>query len=451
MRESGFRQFPQVFQRTILQGLAQDKQFLRESIGLLKPEYFERELDMRVCACIFDIFLKTNHLPSKPILLHAVTSDIEKGMRVKDQAQRKQLIITPVLKLLKRVFKPVDHGHVKYITKQVLDFCRVQELKRSFLEAYDGLERDNDPEKAREFIAKKMRGLGVMGHGGADFFKHIKKLPRELYRDRSRCITTGFKMIDNCMSGGIDPGTETVFIAPAKYGKSFTLVHTGFHNLLRKKTVIHFTLEISENKIMSRYAARISGVPIGELSIRPRRVIRRVRKFLRRHGGRLFVKGYPTKGATVETLKGYVYALINRHDIKPDLIIVDYGDLLRSAAVTGRSEGNERFIQGDVFENLRGMAAEFDCALVTASQCNRAAASKPVIHMEDIAESYMKCQTADHIIAICGTPEERRKNRLRLFFAGSREARTGKIVKVDFEWPKARMTEIQKSLYEDED
>jgi hypothetical protein len=151
----------------------------------------------------------------------------------------------------------------------------------------------------------------------------------------------------------------------------------------------------------------------------------------------------------VETLKSYLYGLQNREDFKPDLIIVDYGDLLRSGSYAKDKDGSsERFIQGDVFEGLRAMAQEFDCVLVTASQCNRAAATKPIIRMEDIAESYAKCQVADHIIAICGTEEERKVNRLRLFFAGSREAMTERTSRIRFNW---RIAFMQETKYEEEE
>ena len=146
----------------------------------------------------------------------------------------------------------------------------------------------------------------------------------------------------------------------------------------------------------------------------------------------------------METLKSHLYHLQNQKDIKPDLIVVDYGDILRSFSYSKDKQGeSERFIQGDVFEGLRALAQEFDCALVTATQCNRAAASKPIIHMEDVAESYAKVQIADHIVAVCGTDEERKEKRLRLFFAGSREAETHKQIRIEFNWKKSLMKEVE--------
>ena len=44
--------------------------------------------------------------------------------------------------------------------------------------------------------------------------------------------------------------------------------------------------------------------------------------------GRLIIKEYPTKSASTRTLTAHLEKLRKR-DITPDLIIVDYGDLLR--------------------------------------------------------------------------------------------------------------------------
>lgn len=434
-----FNCFPVEFQKEILKSLLQDKHFLKESLGILRPKYFEKPLHVAACESIYKIYHDTKQTPNKASMLHATTEAFQKLVRAKDKSQRQEFILRPVSKLIKTLYKKQKGG--KYIKQEVLNFCKVQELKHTFLEGFEELEKDPDPEKAKAFINRKFRQLTTLDQGGVDFFNNIRDLPSQLYRDKERCISTGFRKLDRLMDGGMDPGTETVFIAPSKFGKSMALINVGFANLLRGRTVVHFTLEISEKKIMKRYAARISRIrDIGRF---PKKTVKRVKKFQQLHGGKLFVKGYPTKTATVETLKSYLYQLQNQKEVKPDVIIVDYGDLLRSYTYKDKTGDNERFIQGDVFEGLRALAQEFDCALVTASQTNRAAATKPIIRMEDIAESYAKCQVADHIIAICGTEDERKKKRMRLFFAGSREAQTERSVRVRFNWKIALIKEVE--------
>lgn len=432
--------FQKSFQTEVLKGLVQDKKFLRESLGLLKPEFFENHLLSLACQSIYEVYAKTKSLAPKPLLLQMMSDRLSKEVHPKSKEQTKDLVLKPIQRILNRMYEPVN-GSQTYVQSESLKFCRVQSMKRSLLEVFEDLEREQDPEKAQAQLNQKLRVLHHLEMGGSNFFKNIEHLPSQIYKDKSKCSTTGYATLDRWMEGGMDPGTETVFMAPPKFGKSMILVNIGFANLLRGKTVIHFTLEISDKKIEVRYAKRISR--ISNLEKLPRKMIRRVKRFQTLHKGKLYVKQYPTKMATVETLRSYVYHLQNKEDVKPDLIIVDYGDLLRSHLYRDKTGDSERFIQGDVYEGLRAMAGEFDCPIVTASQCNRGAASKPIIRMEDIAEAYAKVQVADHIVALCGTDEERRENRMRLFFAGSREGNTGGVVRVRFNWTRALLKEVE--------
>lgn len=441
--EEAFKNFPREFQTEILSCLLQSKRFLRESLGLLKPEYFEHRLHTLAAQSIYDIYLKTKHMPNRMAMLHSLTESFGKAVRVRDKEQHSKLILKPINRLLDTLFAPVS-GSSEYVKQSALKFCRVQELKKGILETYEELEKEGDPEKAKEMISRKIRSLDTTEHGGLDFQLVYEDLPRDLDQDKSRCAKTGFPSLDRWMEGGMDPGTETVFMAPPKYGKSTILANVGVVNLIRRVNVFHFTLEISEKKTIWKYARRVTRMSTKEIKRNPGMYLERAKKFWNVAKGKLIVKGYPTKSATVETLKSYIYARMNRTDIKPGMIIVDYGDLLRSSTIKERNSDTERLIQGGVYEDLRAMAQEFDCPVVTASQCNRAAAAKPIIHMEDIAESYQKCMVADHIIAICGTEEERREKRLRLFFAGSREAETGKLLRIMFDWDLQRMKQVKK-------
>ncbi len=59
-------------------------------------------------------------------------------------------------------------------------------------------------------------------------------------------------------------------------------------------------------------------------------------------------------------------------------------------------------------------------AVLTATQTNRAGASKAVAKMDDVAEDFNKIRIADLVISINRTDEERAMGEARLFFAASR-------------------------------
>jgi len=78
----------------------------------------------------------------------------------------------------------------------------------------------------------------------------------------------------------------------------------------------------------------------------------------------LLIKYFPTKSATVQTLSSHLNQ-IELQGITPDLVIVDYADILRGIGT------EKRHILENIYEDLRGLAGEYEVPIWTASQANR--------------------------------------------------------------------------------
>ena len=101
------------------------------------------------------------------------------------------------------------------------------------------------------------------------------------------------------------------------------------------------------------------------------------------------------------------------------MIIVDYGDLLRST-ISHKRNSEKRHELESIYEELRGIAQEFACPVITASQTNRKGLNEEVITMESISEAFNKCFVADFIISLSRTIKDRSCNIGRLFVAKNR-------------------------------
>jgi replicative DNA helicase len=110
-----------------------------------------------------------------------------------------------------------------------------------------------------------------------------------------------------------------------------------------------------------------------------------------------------------------------------DLVIIDYADLMIPDRVTDNMQENSK----SVYVNLRGMAMQEGFAVLTATQTNREGAKKAVATATDVAEDFNKIRIADIIISINITPEERALGQARLFFAASRNQRSGFSIRVE--------------------
>ena len=104
-----------------------------------------------------------------------------------------------------------------------------------------------------------------------------------------------------------------------------------------------------------------------------------------------------------------------------DMIIVDYGDLLRPVRYL-KERRNEL---ESIYEELRGMAQMFECPIWTASQTNRSGLNAEVITMESISEAFNKCFVADFIFTISRTIEDKVNNEGRAFVAKNRNGPDG--------------------------
>ena len=89
--------------------------------------------------------------------------------------------------------------------------------------------------------------------------------------------------------------------------------------------------------------------------------------------GGLYIREYPAGQATVNTIHAHLEKCIQQN-IEPDLIIIDYADLL-----TSKASKEKRDKLDDIYTNLRGLATELKIPIWTASQVNRSGAREDII------------------------------------------------------------------------
>ena len=181
---------------------------------------------------------------------------------------------------------------------------------------------------------------------------------------------------------------------------------------------MHYTLELSDTVIASRYDSCITKIPLSQLHSFKEEIYEQVQDM----DGVLIVKEYPTKSASSRSLRTHLEKLRMR-EIIPDMVIIDYGDLLRP--ISGKSE--KRHELESIYEEMRGLAQEFDCAVWTASQTNRSGLNAEVITMESISEAFNKCFVSDFIFSLSRTVEDKQSNTGRIFVAKNRNGPDGLV------------------------
>jgi replicative DNA helicase len=123
---------------------------------------------------------------------------------------------------------------------------------------------------------------------------------------------------------------------------------------------------------------------------------------------KLLIKEFPPNTITVNQLSAFLKKLV-RNGIDPDLIVVDYINLLNSPIGTNSYERVKY-----ATEQLRALSYEYECPIVSATQINRSGFDQIDPGMETISESVGLAATADCIFSIWQEEEDRDLGRMQL-------------------------------------
>jgi len=302
---------------------------------------------------------------------------------------------------------------IEYIKDTALDFCKKQNLKSAMVKSIALLQNSSFDEISQ--VINDSLKLGMDNDEGYDYKKDFEERFKPRFRNP---VSTGWELIDDICKGGLGQKELGVVIAPTGAGKSMALVHLGTQALLEGKTVVHYTLELQDTVVASRYDSCLTKIPLQNLTSFKEQIYEEFQDI----SGRLIVKEYPTKTASTQTIRNHLEKLRMR-SIDVDMIIVDYGDLLRPVRYL-KEKRNEL---ESIYEELRGIAAEYEAPVWTASQTNRSGLNAEVITMESISEAFNKCFIADFIFTISRTIDDKVANSGRLFVAKNRNGPDGLV------------------------
>ena len=370
------------FQIKIISALLRDSSFLQQVQDILDISFFENSSIQWLTDTVIKYHLEYKESPTLEVFkvkLEDLDDDILKKQTVEH---------------LKDVVKNLEAKDLDFVKQQTIDFCKNQTLKKAIMESVEHLQT-GDYDSIKSTIDHAMKA-GTERNIGLEYAEDVQA---RYTVDIRECIPTEWPVINDLADGGLSAGELGVFVAPAGIGKSWALANVGAYAVKQGKTVIHYTLELNQNYVGLRYDSILTGISAQELKYH----VEDVEKQVKALPGELIVKYYPTKGAPVNSLSAHIEKC-KIQGKKPDLIIVDYADLLRGQNLRGRELRHEL---GNIYEDLRGLAGEQGIPVWTASQANRSAINEDVIQADKIAESYSKIMTADFVISLSRKLEDK--------------------------------------------
>ena len=377
-------QFGTSFQSKIIASLISNIKFTQTITDILEPKMFDSDSNKWLVKAIREYYFEYKKQPTLEVIKYKI-DEIENDV-----------LKSGVIEKLRDVWKNIESTDLEFVEKETLDFCKNQALKNAILESVDLLENKNyDGIKSIIDDAMKAGTTRDLGHD------YVPSLETRLEESSRITVPTPWDVINDITDGGLGPGELGVVVAPAGIGMSCTLQALGSEVIRKGKTVVHYSLELNENYVGLRYDSIFSGVTTANIKYHKEEVEKQISKL----PGKLLIKYFPTKAASVQTLGSHLKQ-IEISGVKVDMVIVDYADILMP---TGFFK-EKRHAIGNIYEDLRGLAGELEIPIWTASQANRSALEEDVIGADKVAEDYSKVMTADFVMSMSRKVEDKIAN-----------------------------------------
>lgn len=404
--KKSFSKFGKTFQEDLCHLILNDRTFADQMFEVLDLNFLELK-HLRVFVSKIEGYRKKYGVhPTSNIMLSIIRTGLD---------GEPESVKTRIREYYARVLAngEVPQG-AEFIKDTSLDFCKKQKLKEALIKSVELIKSSSFDEVSKVIDnALKLGSDNTLGYDYlADFEARFVKKARDP-------VSTGWRDIDEICKGGLGKGELGVVVAPTGAGKSMVLVHLGAQALKEGKNVLHYTLELADTVVGNRYDAAITGVEFKNLTIFKEKIYDEIREI----EGKLIIKEYPTRSASIQTIKNHIEKL-KRRDFVPDMIIVDYGDLIRPE---NSRKDEKRHQLETIYEELRGIAQICECPVWTASQTNRSGINAEVITMESISEAFNKCFVADFIFTVSRTVEDKNTNQGRIFVAKNRNGPDGLV------------------------
>ena len=387
--------YGQSFQTKVLSSLITDVRLLDTLSEIIHPKFFEAEANKWIAEEIITYYDEFKKSPT----LDVFKSEVSK---LEDRGFQKSIV-----EQLKSVFTKVGDSDLDYVKKEFSSFCINQNLKQAIVSSVDLLKAGNY-DRIKDLVDKAMK-VGVDSDMGHDYLLDFEERTNEV--DRST-VPTGWDCINELMDGGLGPGELGVAVAPSGVGKTWVLCALGAAAVKQGLNVVHYSLELSEHYVGQRYDTVFTQIPSTDVKEKKEVVLEKINRL----SGKLLIKYFPPKGISAKKLESHIEKM-TAAGTKPDLIIIDYADLLLSHTNKSDSTYGE---QGGVYIELRGISGELGIPIWTASQTNRSAIDSEVIEADKVADSYAKVMNADFIMSISRKAKDKLNNTARFHIMKNR-------------------------------
>lgn len=382
------------YEERVVQSLIVDHAWAEQAMEVLNLDYFNLEHLKETTRLLFEYYKKYGAFPSFKLLVSIVKE-------IQDETLKEKIV-----GYLAKISKEPLNGDMEYVKETSLDFCKRRALALALESSLDLIEN----KKYEQIIGTVQKAL-LAGSDRDVGHIYLDNFDKRMEAIKRNPVATPWRELNAVMGGGLSGGELGIIMGMTGAGKSHALVDIGCCASMLGLNVVHYTFELGDIYVGKRYDSRMSEVPFDNLCDRKEEV----KKAMEKAKGHIVIKSFPARSVTTLGLKNHINQLTLR-DKKPDVIIVDYVDILKSS----KNYDQKRLEEEAACEELRTLAQELNLPVWTVTQGNREGMDVEVLTLKHVAECFGKAMIADFFLTMVRKKENTPKTVGNFFVAKSR-------------------------------
>ena len=373
----------------IVSSLFSEEKFTRKVIPHLKGEYFEDINNKIIFEETSKYFVEYDRLPTK----EALTIELETRKDLTDEQSK-------TIENSISNFEDTAHD-IKWLVDTTEKWCRDRAIYNALLESIQIA--DGEKKASRDAIPSLLTDALAVSFGH-DYIDDADDR-FDFYHRKEEKIPFDISMLNKITKGGLGKKTLNIALAGTGVGKSLFMCHTAASHLMQGYNVLYITCEMAEEKIAERIDANLLNINVQQLETLPKVMYdNKMTKVAEKTQGRLIVKEYPTAAAHVGHFKSLLQELAIKKSFTPDVVFVDYLNICASARYKGAIVNSYTYVKA-IAEELRGLAAECNLPIISATQTTRSGYGNSDVELTDTSESFGLPATADFMFALISSED----------------------------------------------
>ena len=385
-----------MIEKTVLTNLIYNEEYYRRVFPYIKGEYF----DDNSLKKIFETYSKYVEEYQEPPSIEALKLTLDKRKDLNEDSY--QQVMSTIDEFQHDTATSMD-----WLVSETEKFCQDKDLFNAIRKAIlviDGKDTEMDKGALPELLSNSL-SISFDTSIGHDFLDDAESR-YDFYHRKEERMPFDIDLLNKVTKGGLPRKSMSVLLATTGGGKSLVKCHMAANYLMQGKNVVYITMEMAEERISERIDANLMDVTLDELKMLPRDVYeKRINRIKSKATGKLIVKEYPTGSAHAGLFRHLLNELKMKRGFQADVIFIDYLNICASSRVKGAAAANSYTLVKSIAEEVRGLAMEFNCAIVTSSQFNRDGYGNSDVDLTNTSESMGITHTADCILGLISSEE----------------------------------------------